>query len=161
MISFTLFLVKSYVTADFTKSMPTGLDTSVIKWTAYSGMESSCPLELSAAYKDHHHWAFGIAFYGMPGIMENTLQFIWFWPISCVNPILRGSHLLPSQFPGKHTAMLPHMVHSTLRHLLSWPVYLTLEELETLWLGVNLMVNRWCLMCTNHIDMTAHTPAFF
>ena len=38
---------------------------------------------------------------------------------------------------------------------------LILEELEALWLGVNLMVHRWSLMCANHIDMTAHTPAFF
>ena len=42
------------------------------------------------------HWAFGMVLYGMPAIMENALQFIWFWPNSCVNPILRGatsSHL--------------------------------------------------------------------
>ena len=38
---------------------------------------------------------------------------------------------------------------------------LTLEELEALWLGVNPTVHRWSLMCTNHIDITAHTPAFF
>ena len=37
---------------------------------------------------------------------------------------------------------------------------LILEELETPQLGVNLMAHRWSLMCTNHIDMTAHTPAF-
>ena len=24
-----------------------------------------------------------------------------------------GNHFLPSQFPGEHTAVLPHMVHST------------------------------------------------
>ena len=35
------------------------------------------------------------------------------------------------------------------------------EELEALWLGMNPMVHRWSLMCTNHTDMTAHTPAFF
>ena len=38
---------------------------------------------------------------------------------------------------------------------------LILEELEALWLGANLMVHRWSLMCTNHIDMTAHTHAFY
>ena len=96
----------------------------------------------------------------MPSIMESALQFIWFWPISHVNPILRRSHLLPSQLPGEYTAVLPHIVHSTLSHFPSHPVYLTLEELETLWFGVSLMVCRWPLMCTNHIDMTAHTPAF-
>ena len=36
-----------------------------------------------------------------------------------------------------------------------------LEELEALWLGTNLTVHRWSLMCANHIDMIAHTPAFF
>ena len=40
---------------------------------------------------------------------------IWFWLINCVNPILRGSPLLPSQLPGEHTVVLPHMVHSTFR----------------------------------------------
>ena len=64
----------------------------------------------------HYHWAFVVALYGLPSIMESTLQFIWFWPMSqCVNPILRGSHLLPSQLPGKHAAVLPHMVHSTFK----------------------------------------------
>ena len=28
------------------------------------------------------------------------------------NQFLRGSHLLPSQLPGEHTGVLPHMVHS-------------------------------------------------
>ena len=28
------------------------------------------------------------------------------------NKILRGSHLLPSQLPGEHIGVLPHMVHS-------------------------------------------------
>ena len=37
---------------------------------------------------------------------------------------------------------------------------LILEELEALWLGINLMVHRWSLMCSNHKNMTAHTPAF-
>ena len=35
------------------------------------------------------------------------------------------------------------------------------EELEALWLGMNPMVHRWSLMCANHIDMIAHSPAFF
>ena len=35
------------------------------------------------------------------------------------------------------------------------------EELETLWLGTNPMVHVQPLMCANHIDMIAHTPAFF
>ena len=38
---------------------------------------------------------------------------------------------------------------------------LVLEELETLWLGMNPTVHGWSLMCINHIDMIAHTPAFF
>ena len=37
---------------------------------------------------------------------------------------------------------------------------LVLEELEALWWGMNPMVHRWSLMCANHIDMIAHTPAF-
>ena len=35
------------------------------------------------------------------------------------------------------------------------------ETLEALWLGMNPMVHRWSLMCTNHIEMAAHTPVFF
>ena len=38
---------------------------------------------------------------------------------------------------------------------------LILEELEAQWLGANPTFHRWSLMCTNHIGMTAHTPAFF
>ena len=38
---------------------------------------------------------------------------------------------------------------------------LILEELEALWLGMNLIVHRQSLMCTNDIDMTAHSSAFF
>ena len=38
---------------------------------------------------------------------------------------------------------------------------LILEELEALLLGANLTVQRWSLMCINHIDMAAHTPAIF
>ena len=36
-----------------------------------------------------------------------------------------------------------------------------LDTLEALQLGTNLIVHRWSLMCTNHIDVTAHIPAFF
>ena len=46
-----------------------------------------------------------------------------------------------------------------------WGAYthlsLVLEELEALWWAANLMVHKWTLMCANHIDMIAHTPAFF
>ena len=35
----------------------------------------------------------------MPNIMESALQFIWFWPISCVNPILRGEPPPPISTP--------------------------------------------------------------
>ena len=38
---------------------------------------------------------------------------------------------------------------------------LVLEELEALWLGMNLMVHRWSLKCAKHKGMIAHTPAFF
>ena len=38
---------------------------------------------------------------------------------------------------------------------------LVLKELEALWLGMNPTVHRWSLMCANHIDMIAHTPACF
>ena len=75
---------------------------------------------------------------------------------------LRVSHLLPSQLPGEHTVVLPHMVQSTFKPfaIVTSFFYLTLEKLETLWLHMNLMVHRWSLMFTGHIDMTAHTPAF-
>ena len=36
-----------------------------------------------------------------------------------------------------------------------------MEELEAPQLGANPTVHRWSSMCTNHIDMTAYTPAFF
>ena len=34
------------------------------------------------------------------------------------------------------------------------------EDLEALQLCMNLTVHMWSLMCTNYIDMTAHTLAF-
>ena len=57
--------------------------------------------------------------------------------------------------------VLPHMVHSTFKPFaIMTSLYLTLEEIETLWLGRNLTVHRWSLMYTNHIDMTAYNPPF-
>ena len=78
------------------------------------------------------------------------------------NQFLRGSHLLPSQLPGEHTGCcLIQCTHLVKPLAIITCLGLVLEELEALWLGTNLMVHRWSLMCANHIDMIAHTPAFF
>ena len=52
----------------------------------------------------------------MPGIIESALH--WASATGSGQPavsiqFLRGSHLLPSQLPGEHTVVLPHMAHST------------------------------------------------
>ena len=53
----------------------------------------------------------------MLGIMESTLH--WALATGSGQPtavsiqFLRGSHLLPSQLPGEHTVVLPHMAHLT------------------------------------------------
>ena len=49
-----------------------------------------------------------------------------------------------------------------LSHLPSSPASgLSWKSYKPLWLGANLMVRRWSLMCANHIDMIAHTPSLF
>ena len=66
-------------------------------FSMFSLMYCSYCLYMSSLHWDSFIcWAFGIVHYGMPGIMESTLQFIWLWPLSCVNSNLRRSHLLPS-----------------------------------------------------------------
>ena len=79
------------------------------------------------------------------------------------NQCLKGSHLLPSQLPGEaYRGAASYGALTLLSHLPSLPASaLSLEELEALWLGANPTVHRWSLMCTNHIDMIAHTPAFY
>ena len=57
--------------------------------------------------------------------------------------------------------VLLHMVHPTFKPFaIKTSFHLTLGELETLWLVVHPTVYRWSLICTSHIDMTAHTAAF-
>ena len=109
-----------------------------------------------------NHWTFGIVSYGMPVIMESTLQFY----------LVLANQLCQSYFWGGATSIHLNSLGSIqwccltqytllLSHSPARPIfYLTLEELETLWLGMNLTVHRWSLMSTCHIDMTAHTPAF-
>ena len=93
----------------------------------------------------------------------------WLRPSSflCHSFVLGRSHLLPDQLPGEHTGMPPHMGQclplSAFR-----ATHLHISHTHTLTAG------RWkyggwtyldgphmFLMCTNFIDMTAHTAAFF
>ena len=64
---------------------------------------------------------FGITLYGIPSIMESALQFIWFWPISCVNSIWGAiySHL---NSPGSIQQYCLRWCTPLLSHLPSWPI---------------------------------------
>ena len=88
------------------------------------------------------------------------IGFNWFWPTCCVYPVFEGELAPPISTYIQwccitwHTQLLkPFTIMTNLS--------LILEEVEALWLGTNLTVHRWSLMCTNHIDMTANTPDFF
>ena len=81
----------------------------------------------------------------------------------CHSFILSWSHLLPDQLPGKHTGLQSHVRQclplSAFRttHLLISHSYLVGRSMVVWHI---LMVHTCSLICTNHIDMTAHIPAF-
>ena len=79
----------------------------------------------------------------------------------CVIPIVGGSHPLPDQLPGEHTGPPSHvrqylfcsaLVGSTRTHSL------TVDRSTVV--GHILMDHTCSFMCTSHIDMTVHNPAF-
>ena len=80
----------------------------------------------------------------------------------CVIPLLRGSHPLPHQLPGEHTGLPSHtrqyLYHSacSMRHSLTHSL---MADRRTVVRHVP-MDHMCSFMCTSHIDMTAHTPAF-
>ena len=78
---------------------------------------------------------------------------------------MRGSHPLPDQLPGEHTGHMPqaahrsswynrlHCCHShTHSHVVTADRSMVVGHVPT--------VHTCSFMCTNHIDMIAHTPAF-
>ena len=78
---------------------------------------------------------------------------------------MRGSHLLPDQLPGEHTGYMPqaarrsswynrlHCCHShTHSHMVTADRSMVVGYVPT--------VHTCSFMCTSHIDMIAHTPAF-
>ena len=108
---------------------------------------------------------FSHALHNINGIFTVTSSF-WLRPSSflCHSFILRRNHLLQDQLCGEHTGLpsnagqcLPlsafRATHLLLSHTLIWYI-------EVWWLGI-FQQSACSLMCTNHIDMTEHTPAFF
>ena len=101
------------------------------------------------------------------GCTLHCILYIVHWLLVLANLLyltsfLRGSHLLPSQLPGKHTGCcLIWQTHLVKPLTIITCLSLVLEELEALWLGTNPMVHRWSLMCANHIDMIAHPSLFY
>ena len=91
------------------------------------------------------------------------IGFIWFWPTHCVYPVFEGESPPPISTPWESIQWCCLTQHTQLVKPFTIMTSFSLipDELEAPWLGVNLMVHRWSLMCTNQIDMTAHTPAFF
>ena len=76
---------------------------------------------------------------------------------------LRGSHPLPDQLPGDHTGLL-----SQLEQCLFLSFGPSVQDMHihsllvdrSMVVGHVLMDHMFSFMCTNHIDMTAHSPAF-
>ena len=79
----------------------------------------------------------------------------------CVIPMLRGSHPLPDQLPGEHTGPPSHarqcLFHSAL--VSSTHAHSLIVD-RSMVVGHILMDHTCSFMCTNHIDMTVHNPAF-
>ena len=81
--------------------------------------------------------------------------------------ILRRSHLLPDQLPGEHSG-LPPQVGQCLPLFAFRATHLLISQTHTL-ISSRQKYDGWAysevhmcsLMCTNHIDMTACTAAFF
>ena len=76
---------------------------------------------------------------------------------------MRGSHPLPDQLPGEHTG--PHHTlcsipsNNCLQCCHTYTHSLMVDRRSTV-VGHVPMVHMCSFMCTNHIDMIAHTPAF-
>ena len=108
-------------------------------------------------------WAFGIAPYGMPSIMEGALQlFLCQATVThCVISIVEGEPPPPRSTPwGAYRPTISceavplhsALVGSTRAHSL------TVDRSTVV--GHILMDHMCSFMCTSHIDMTVHNPAF-
>ena len=78
---------------------------------------------------------------------------------------MRGSHPLPDQLPGEHTGCMPQAVHrsstySCLHCCHSHTHSHMVTADRSIVVGHVPMVHTCSFMCTNHIDMIAHTPGF-
>ena len=78
---------------------------------------------------------------------------------------MRGSHPLPDQLPGEHTGRMPQVVrrsylynHLDCCHSHTYSHMVTADRSTVV--GHVPTVHMCSFMCTNHIDMMAHTPAF-
>ena len=84
-----------------------------------------------------------------------------FHAVSC--HFLRGRHPLPDQLPGEHTGL--HLMQGSTSFIVQ-PFSAALLLLHSLMvdrsMGVgHVLMDHMCsFMCTSHIDMTAHNPAF-
>ena len=87
----------------------------------------------------------------------------WFWPTCCVYPVFEGEPPPPISTPwGAYSGAASHGTLDLLSHLPSWPASASyIGRVGSPVVSMNLTVCRWSLMCTNHTDMIANTPAFF
>ena len=83
----------------------------------------------------------------------------------CHSYILRRSHLLPDQLPVEHTGLLSHVGQCLLLSSIR-ATHLVISHTHSYLVGRSMvvghipMVHTCSLMCTNHMKMMAHTPAF-
>ena len=100
----------------------------------------------------------------IPGIFKTSVQWMQPRPITLLcHACMRGSPPLPDQLPGEHTG-LHHILCSmpsnnclqcshTYTHLFMIDRSMVVGHVPT--------VHTCSFMCTNHIDMIAHTSAFY
>ena len=76
---------------------------------------------------------------------------------------LRGSHPLPDQLPGEHTGLLSQVEQCLFLSFGPSVQYLHIHSLivdRSIVVGHVRMDHTCSFMCTYHIDMTSHSPAF-
>ena len=93
--------------------------------------------------------------------MESALQFIWFWLISCVNLIFEGEPPPPISTPwGAYKSAASHSA----LHVKPFAIMTSLPyngRVRNPVVGHESNSPQVVFNVYHHIDMTAHTPAFF
>ena len=95
--------------------------------------------------------------------MEGTLQLFLCQAtvMHCVIPIVEGEPPLPDQLPGEHTGLPSHVRQCLFRSALVGSTHAHSLTVDRSTVVGHIPTDHMCsFMCTSHIDMTVHNPAF-